>query len=593
MIDSDPPAALLALPDILTRDEWYRAMHERLGTAPPLLSPVERHVCALASAREASRGGAPPPFKLRPGLIPSILGFYDDLMRHQRSIDSFERLIVSDLEPSAELDRGARRLLRQTRFLVGTFRAYQRRIARASRLDEHGLRRLLLDGDGPPSFEQIVVTVPDQSVNPTGLWPADFDLLTRLPGLQQIDVVATEGVLGAGPHERLVDLLPGIEEERVDDTRDKRPVVVVPASDDEPDHFVRRDREEELIGIVRALKSRESRTGEDATDSAGPADGVDGREAVVFQRPLPYLYLARPLFEQAGVPFESRDALPLAAEPYAAAVDLVFAFVTSDYSRSSTIGLLRSPHFNFEHAGRRLEPEAVEVLDRVLLEARYAGGQATLARLAAGWAAGPGEPELLDAALQRAGPAAAVAAQLVEELSLLGTPAPAPELLDTFLAFLKRHQAVTVADDTSAERASRARIEIWIGLADIARAHRLLDDTSTEFTAVVSSARRWIESQTFTPMVPTAGSAGVQLVDAQSAAYGRFREVFMVGLVDGEWPEPPGRNVFYPISLLSPPLGGRGSATDFGLPGLGLLTCYVSPSSACRYRRSCWRPTPS
>ena len=526
-------------------------MHDRLGTATPLLSPIERHVCALAAAREASSAGAPPPFKLRPGLIPSIVGFYDGLMRHQRSIDSFERLMVSDLEPSAEVDRGARRLLRQTRFLVGTFRAYQRRIAEAGRLDEHELRRLLLDSDDPASFEQLVVTVPDQSVDPTGLWPADFDLLTRLPGLHQIDVIATEGVLGAGLHERLVDLLPGIEEERLDDTRDRRPVVMVPASDDEPDHFVWRDREEELIGIVRVLKSSKSRIGADAMDSAGPADGVDGREAVVFQRALPYLYVARPLFELAGVPFESQDALPLAAEPYAAAVDLVFAFVTSDYSRSSTIELLRSPHFSFEHAGQPLEPEAVEALDRAFLEARYAGGLAALEGLAAGLAAGHGEPELLDSG-REAGPAAAVAAQLAEELSLLDTPAPAPELLDTLLAFLKRHQAVPVAADTTAERASRARTEIWIGLTEISRAHGLLDDTSTEFSEVVSSARRWIESQTFTSMTPATGNGGVQLVDAQAAAYGRFREVFVVGLVDGEWPEPPGRNIFYPNSLLSP-----------------------------------------
>ena len=554
LIDNDPPApALLALPEILTRDEWYRAMHERIGDAPPLLSSVERHVCALAAAREAGAGGAPPPFKLRPGLIPSIVGFYDDLMRQQRSIDSFERLMVSDLEPSAELDRGARRLLRQTRFLAGTFRAYQRRIAQAGRLDEHGLRRRLIDFDGPPLFQQLVVTGADQSVDPTGLWPADFDLLTRLPGLQRIDVIATDAVLDAGLHERLVDLLPGFEEERLDDTKDRRPVVIAPETDNGRNHFVWRDREEEVVGIVRALKSRETRIGADPVDSIGlAAAGLDGREAVVFQRPLPYLYLAPLLFGQAGVPFESRDALPLAAEPYAAAVDLVFAFVTSDYSRPSMVGLLRSPHFNFEHAGRRLEPESVEAFDRALFEARYAGGRAALAHLAAGWVAGPGEPGPLNSMSGRAGPAAAVAVQLVEELTLLDTPAPASQLLDTFLEFLKRHQAVFVSTDTTAARTSRARTEIWVGLAELARAHRLLDDTSTEFPDIVSSVRRRIESQTFAPMAPMAGSAGVQLVDAEAAAYGCFREVFVVGLVDREWPEPPPRNIFYPASLLSP-----------------------------------------
>ena len=48
-----------------------------------------------------------------------------------------------------------------------------------------------------------------------------------------------------------------------------------------------------------------------------------GRIGVVFDRPLPYMYLAREVFAQGGVPFDARDALPLGAEPFAAAVDLV------------------------------------------------------------------------------------------------------------------------------------------------------------------------------------------------------------------------------------------------------------------------------
>ena len=137
--DSTPSPSVLALPSLITRDEWYRAMHERLGDAAPLLSPVERQVCAHAASLEAARM-APPPFKVRAGLVSSIVAFYDQLRRCQRSVEGFERLLVSELEPSAELDRGARRLLRQTRFLAATFRSYQRRIGEANRPDEHELR---------------------------------------------------------------------------------------------------------------------------------------------------------------------------------------------------------------------------------------------------------------------------------------------------------------------------------------------------------------------------------------------------------------------------------------------------------------------
>ena len=541
--DADPGSPVLTLPSLLTRDEWYGAMHERLGNVAPLLSPIERQVCTLAAAREAVHDH-PPPFKLRPGLVPSILGFYDELRRCQRSVESFEHLLVSELEPSVELDRGARRLLRQTRFLAATFRSYQRRISAAGRLDEHELRRLLILDDAPRPFSQIVVTIGDQAVDATGLWSADFDLLTRLPRLEQIDVVATEAVLAAGFHERLAELLPGVAEECLDGADDQLPVLVAPVSDDDRDHFVWRDREDELMAVIRALKG--GATAQEPGVAHGSMDGIDGREAVVFQRPLPYLYLARQLFDQAGVPFEARDALPLAAEPYAAAVDLVADCVTSGYSRSSVISLLRSPHFAFEHDGRRVDPPLVERFDQALNDARHAGGRSSLSRLADECEREHGPRS---SALAEAGPAAIVMARLADELEPLDEPTPAAQLLSTLLSFLKCHQAPDTQADSVSERESNARAVILAGLAELAEAHRLLDDTPVEFREVVSSVRRWIESQTFKP---TAGTDGVQLVGVQAALYGRFREMFIVGLVDGDWPPRPVRHVLYPASLLVP-----------------------------------------
>ena len=172
------------------------------------------------------------------------------------SVESFERLLVSELEPSVDLDRGARRLLRQTRFLAETFRSYQRRLSAAGRLDEHELRRLLIRDDASRPFSQIVVTIGDQTVDTAGLWSADFDLLTRLPGLEQIDVVATEAVLAAGFYERLAELLPGMAEERLDGADDQMPVLVAPAADDDRHHFVWRDREGELVAVIRVSERR-------------------------------------------------------------------------------------------------------------------------------------------------------------------------------------------------------------------------------------------------------------------------------------------------------------------------------------------------
>ncbi len=537
----EPCAPVLVLPEVLSRADWYAALAERLVPPPALLSTIERYVCMLAAAREASAGGAEPPFQLRPGLVPAIVSFHDELLRQEGTVDSFERLVMADLEPSAGLDRGARRLLRQTRFLAATFRAFQQRAARTGRLDEHGLRRRAVDEGLARPLVHVVAAVADHAADPDGLWPADFDLLARLPALERIDVVATEAVLAAGFHERVTGLLPGIDEQRFESAPEQAPVLVAPADADAP-HFVWRDREEELLGAVRRLKSPSRRSGD-----VRPGGGaVDGAEAVVFQRPLPYLYLARQSFAQAGVPFETHDSLPLAAEPYAAALDLVVEFVTSDYGRSATVELLRSPHFAFEDGGRALGAGAVDALDRVLHEVRYAGGRTALDRLAAAWAgaAGAGDP----------GPdrghaaAARVAARLAGELRLLEEPAPPAAQLAVVASFLRRHRASAAAPPAARERESRARAAIASGLAALERAYRAIDDTPTAFPELMQSVRRWIETQTFTP---AAGTGGVQLLDARVAPYGRFRELFLVGLVDGEWPARPARSVFYPAAVLA------------------------------------------
>ena len=136
----------------------------------------------------------------------------------------------------------------------------------------------------------------------------------------------------------------------------------MPGADAERLVFVRRDREEELIAVARGIKNA----------AVTPAS-LD-RVAVVFKRPLPYLYLAREVFGSAGLPYQASDALPLAAEPFAAALDLVFEFVESGFTRESLVALLRSPHFEFRHENRRIDREAVGALDRELSDNVTLGG---------------------------------------------------------------------------------------------------------------------------------------------------------------------------------------------------------------------------
>ena len=546
ILEADMVAAATApsvgvVPFLLTRDQWYAEMHARLHGATSPLSALERHVCMLGAARQARAHDAAPPFKLRPGLIPAVVSFYDQLRRHRKSVDAFDRSVTTDLEPSVDLDRGARRLLRQTRFLVATFGRYEAKVDALGRIDEHGLRSLLTSGS-TTTFTRVVVTVPDHVVDPSGLWPADFDLLTRLPGLEQLDVVATGRVLDSGFYERIVDVLPGLKEERVSSDADRRPVVVTPPEGHET-HFVWRDREEELLAVARSVKAS-ARNGPD-----GPRDDVilGRRVGVVFRRPLPYLYLARQLFGQAGLPFATLDALPLAVEPYAAALDLVCSFVTSRYDRPAAVALLRSPHFSFESHDQPLDRASIDTCDQMLRGARYAGGRAVLSRLVTEWRAlGRGDQA---GRYRSAAEVAGLLLGLTTQLQPLENEGPPSVLLDTLAAFLTRHATPHVPPEPVREREGRARHAVWLAVDELRRAYTAIDDTPVPFTEAVAMLRRWIESQTFESRT---GSGGVQLVDARTAVYGRYDDLFIIGLVDGEWPERPGRNVFYPSALLSP-----------------------------------------
>ena len=96
------------------------------------------------------------------------------------------------------------------------------------------------------------------------------------------------------------------------------------------------------------------------------------RAALVVQQPLPYVYVAREVLRSAGVPCQLFDTLPLAAEPYSAALDLVLSCVSANFARLPGIALLRSPHFRFAPPTAPLAAR-LAALDRALAEAGYLG----------------------------------------------------------------------------------------------------------------------------------------------------------------------------------------------------------------------------
>ena len=415
--------------EILTRDELYDRFPASLLNPPRRLTPYERDVIVQAAAREASVAlgvGAASVFHLRPGLVAEMLRFYDQLRRQRQQVARFEELLEDMLRRDAEFDRGAERMLQQTRLLAETFRAYERRVAASGGCDEHALRDRLIAESSSPA-RGIVITVADWIADPGGLYAADFDLLTRMPGVETIDVVVTHGVLASGFHQRIRDWLPGLEEIDWNGPAQRRPTLSVPAATPDRQWFTSRDREEELIGIARRLKA-------DRRDALLAGRDVLSLErvAVVYKRPLPYLYLARSAFGGASIPYQTADTLPLAAEPVAAALDLVLEFVASSFTRDGLIALLRSPHFALGD-GAPIPRRAIAALDRALSDARYLGELDQLAQLAAVWET--------DERRREARPALRAAVSAADELLPLRTPAPASVQIERLRQFFERHLA--------------------------------------------------------------------------------------------------------------------------------------------------------
>jgi RecB family exonuclease/inactivated superfamily I helicase len=517
-------------PDILTRAELYDSLHARLARPPRRLSAFERDAIAQAAARQAAAAEPSLAFRLRPGLVAEMIRFYDQLRRQSQQVNRFEELIAGPLGGAAD-DRGAGRLLVQTRFLARAFREYERRAEETGAVDEHALRVCLLRDPFARPLRHVVVTVADWIADRDGLWVADFDLLSRLPDLESIDLVCTDATLGSGMHERIHSWWPGLEEIEaatlLGPERAVRPTLLtsfdVRQSGSEPRNetwFTFRDREEELVAAARRYV---------ANSQAHTA-------AVVFKQPLPYLYLAPDALGSAGVPYETFDALPLAAEPTASAVDAVLDVVESGFTRSALVALLRSPHFAFVHDGVTLSREAVGALDGALVGARYLGDIVRLERIHA----------------EREGklPALDVALAVARQLAPLGEAAPASAQVRRLLAFLAdRFRPLDVADpfDTREKQARAAIVEV---LTSLAAAHLAFHDPDWTIAELAPAVRRWISEQTFSPHSPELAGPGISLVDDQAARYGDFDDITVVGLVENEWPERPRRNIFYGAALL-------------------------------------------
>ena len=539
-------------PRFLTRDEWYAHLHARLG-GPRRLTASEREAIAQAAAVQAAGTAPDLPFRIRPGLVAEMQRFYDQLRRQSQAVARFGELLEEAIGTDPSADRGAERMLQQTRFLARAFAGYEERAKASGAFDEHLLRARLIEGPLSPPPAHIVVTVADWIADPDGLFVADFDLLARMPGVQTIDIISTEATLASGFHQRLHEWLPGLEE-TTDGVRFEqpaaRPRLIVPAgAPPEQSWFVRRDREEELIAIARRYGGPERRRGGPKGPHYDRSDGPEGgqgslpfdeegvRVAVVYKRPLPYLYLAPATLGAAGLEYETADTLPLAAEPTAAAVDLLLDAVETGFSRESLVAMLRSPHFRI--VDPPVSAASLSALDRSLSEKRYLGDPARLEQIVEGWT---------DEATRSAAAGAVVVSR---RLLPLADPAPASRLLHQLASLLSELWRPLDGGDRFAVRDQRGRSAVAEVIEALRAAHATYHDPQWTFADLAGAVRRAIEASTFAqPSSAADRAATVSLVDDQAARYGSFDDVVIVGLIENDWPEPGIRNIFYPPALL-------------------------------------------
>ncbi len=521
------------LPDLVTREDWILRLHACLPGAPPLLARLDREVLLDRAARRtlACRRIARAPFPLRPGLVAAMLDFYDELKRRQRTIRRFAHVLFHELGAERGTDRGSEGLVAQTRFLAFTFLAYERALNEAG-LDEHWLRARLQAEQPSLSIDHLVIAVADHPADPRGLWPADFDLIGRLHNLPRVDVVMTDEAHDAGFRERLERELPGIDEARAEDVP-WAPRLVAPRAAARP-VFVARDREDELRGVARAIRA------------AADDDGVlRHRTAVVFHRPLPYLYLARQVLTDACVPYQTFDALPLAAESFAALLDLTLAVARTGGSREAAIALLRSTLMAFDVLGEPVSLDEAAALHAVLGVQRASGGAGTFPAEVEAFARSDRAVRLDVNGARRAATAAAAMAAALEPYRT--APAGSAQVA-AIAAFLRRHERHAAPVDAWAERHLRARAAVLGILDGLAAAFRQHDDRQRPHEDLSALLHHTIEAHTF---APRRGRGGVHLVDAVAARFGEFDHVHLVGLVDADWPGRPRRTVFYTGGLLA------------------------------------------
>jgi hypothetical protein len=517
------PGAAALLPRTATATTLVPILAEEASPSLRLVDPLLREALLESAFSKVQDAGVAPPFQLRGGLARRVLDLADEIFERapiEGSEDGLERFFARALEElDAPDDEGALKLAAQTRFLRASLAEYRAGLASLGLVDAASAR-LALAGRGLP-FDRVLV------LGAETLKRADLDLLSKAP-LDLALVVARADELDEGELPCRFEKVPANGAQA-----DSPPRLLTPGREAES-AFAARDREEAFTDVARLLKVL-------AEDGRLPPLH---RIGVVVPRPLTYLYLAKKVFTEAGIPHQLQDSFPLATEPYVAAIDLVLELVATGARRDAALALLRSPFFAFEG----VSDVEVAAFDELTLDFREPGGTARFRALLARLSRPPLQPSLPGIEgpdrTARAIPALAALVASSEALAPLEEISPLPDKIACLRSYLRAFGRPLPEEDTSSLRAKAAVDSI---LTRLEAASRRVSDPPRDFAYFREKLRRSIERHTFA--IRTTDS-GVQIVDTRSAPFGAFDLVILMGLNEDEWPERTERNIFYPQWLL-------------------------------------------
>ena len=524
--------AATLLPPIATIHAFLADMASRALGKVTIVDPLLRQAILDKSLEDAAASGSPPPFLVRSGLSRRILSLYDQLCLAGHDLDTFAQRAMEEF--NAPADAGAERMAQQTHFLVDGLTRYRTSLASLRLDDAATLYQSLLDHEVESPYSSILV------LGSETLRPRELAYLTTVPAVENIEIILPESMEKVSTLRALMRACTfTITHSK---TSTPSPILFRPCGNEEI-AFTARDREEVLITITKLLKGLARK---------GTLPEIS-QIAVIVPSPLPYLYLAKQVFGQAGIPYQLQDDFPLATEPYLAAVDLVFDFIERRTDYSASFQLLRNRFFDFPGIG----DNALAAMESELHTRTTIDGNEAWTRM---WNRARQQPvQLAIPGLEGHHPSSLVrnALQMLHILEDKLTPLADPSTsmttkISCIRDFLDRYER-TSDSHYDAPRHNRAKGALLTILQQLENIDRVLGDSPVEFRAFRKTVHNAIQLHTFSERT---GDNGIHIIDARSAPLGVFDLVILVGLNEGEWPSRRDHNIFYPEWLLQ----------DFGWP---------------------------